>query len=271
MPLAINLESLELTYSFINEYDLAHLLKACPNLRILKYDLWTTLKDVESPEEAAVDLSAFARTLSYVKSTLETLHLHIEKYLWASGAWMDYFDHIVGHMSFKDFPQLSTLHVPLQVLIGDCDTVVDLGEMLPKSLTDLWVNLDGYDFPQEDEPQSAPMYSDEAIIEILSSFLAQWRMYTPSLITLKLLVYQVSRLVWDQWDPDMLANALKPRGYEAGMDLSVDVLPYRCGPRAFYRYQLTGQKPPYFDQEIIEASRMLHNGMNGRNQTMYHN
>ena len=91
--------------SFLDEHDLAHVLKTCPRLRSLKYDLWTTVKDYEvtETEEAIVRLSELQQALLPVKATLETFHLHIEKYHWASGSWNEYWEHIIGHMPFHDF------------------------------------------------------------------------------------------------------------------------------------------------------------------------
>ncbi|THZ77779.1 hypothetical protein D6C85_01422 [Aureobasidium pullulans] len=87
-PVNIYLTSLELAFTFLDEHDLAYVLKTCPRLRSLKYDLWTTVKDdeVTETEEAIVRLSALQQALLPVKATLETFHLHIEKYHWASGS-----------------------------------------------------------------------------------------------------------------------------------------------------------------------------------------
>jgi len=104
-PVNIYLTSLELAFTFLDEHDLAHVLKTCPRLRSLKYDLWTTVKDYEvtETEEAIVRLSELQQALLPVKATLETFHLHIEKYHWASGSWNEYWEHIIGHMPFHDF------------------------------------------------------------------------------------------------------------------------------------------------------------------------
>ncbi|THV74501.1 hypothetical protein D6D28_02522 [Aureobasidium pullulans] len=87
-PVNIYLTSLELAFTFLDEHDLAYVLKTCPRSRSLKYDLWTTVKDdeVTETEEAIVRLSALQQALLPVKATLETFHLHIEKYHWASGS-----------------------------------------------------------------------------------------------------------------------------------------------------------------------------------------
>ncbi|KAI5274216.1 hypothetical protein E4T47_02685 [Aureobasidium subglaciale] len=237
LPPTTKIESLNLTFTFLNENSLAHLIEACPMLRILQYDLWTTMdpmNDNERPEEALVDLDVLSRSLSSSKSTLEVFHLHIGKYSRRSGVWNDYFDHIHGHMSFHDYPQLRTLHVPLQALVGS----------------------------QEDEPGTMPMYSTEAIISIVTDYLNQWNLHTPLLKNLKLLVYQVPYLVWDQWNPDLLSDILVPLGQEVGVQVCVDVVQYRCMCVDPGTFDLARQGPPYFSQEVIDAHRMEEKGPN---------
>ncbi|KAI5244551.1 hypothetical protein E4T43_03811 [Aureobasidium subglaciale] len=265
LPPTTKIESLNLTFTFLNENSLAHLIEACPMLRIPQYDLWTTMdpmNDNERPEEALVDLDVLSRSLSSSKSTLEVFHLHIGKYSRRSGVWNDYFDHIHGHMSFHDYTQLRTLHVPLQALVGSREQPANLTSKLPKSLTTLWINLDGFDFPEEDEPGTMPMHSTEAIISIVSDYLNQWNLHTPLLKNLKLLVYQVPYLVWDQWDPDLLSDILVPLGQEVGVQVCVDVVQYRCMCVDPGTFDLARQGPPYFSQEVIDAHQMEEKGPN---------
>ncbi|KAG9838038.1 hypothetical protein KCU98_g8406, partial [Aureobasidium melanogenum] len=281
IPLTTNLESLELTFTFLNEQDLAHILKACPVLRTLKYDLWTTSEDVRSREEGRVDLPALQQALLPVKSTLETLHLHLGKFHWSSGSWNDDWDNVVGHLTFHDYPRLRMLHVPIRVLIDtrtwEMDetwemrihsiSMVNLGVVLPKTLTCLWINLDGFEFPPEDVPGTPPLLDDENVVRVISAFLHDRLAYTPMLKTLKLLVSQKPALVWDQWNPDVLSNALIAQGAETCVDVSVDTVWYRCAPTI--AYYLDRQLPPYFDQDAIENNRMLLRGANRYDEGRY--
>lgn len=262
MPLAMNLESLELSFTFLNEHDLSHLLAACPRLKIFKYDFWTLARNNADPSDALVDLSALEMALLLVKATLESFHLHIENYNWAAGSWNDDFEHLSGRISFKDFPRLATLHVPLQVLVGARDVMRKPEYGLPETLTHLWLNNDGYDFQEEDMPGAHPQYSDEEYIKIILDYLAHWKEFTPSLRALKLLVYQVPYLDWFQWDPEVLADVLEPRGTEVGLNVSVIMLPWRAVRDPCPRVGLRSQGPPYFDLDVVERSRLLEKGPN---------
>lgn len=271
-PVNIYLTSLELAFTFLDEHDLAHVLKTCPRLRSLKYDLWTTVKDdeVTETEEAIVRLSALQQALLPVKTTLETFHLHIEKYHWASGSWNEYWEHTIGHMSFHDFPRLSTLHVPLQVLLGDRTATRDLKATLRRSLINLRINLDGFDFPEEDCPGNSPVYGDEAILSTMMDLFDHRQICTPSLQILKILVGQVDRLVLDQWDADLLANVLEPRGIEVGVDVVVDMVMWRNSAYASDTFHpLARQLPPYFDQETIDKYRVLEKGPNAQDHRYF--
>lgn len=275
LPLTLGLESLELAYTFLNERDLAQVLRVCPRLRILKYDLWTTMEKYASPREALVDLDALEQALSPVKSTLESLHLHISKHIWHSGSWIHDWDHVTGELNFRDYPKLSTLHVPLRVFnctremdVAGMETepsamTSDLGTKLPERLTDLWMNLDGFDFPPEDVPGTPPMFREEELVQVISGFLNDWQANTPLLQSLKLLVYQAPYLVLEQWDPNIISDALVPRGSETGVDLSVDVVLYRCSPYVSQKGPFMRQLPPYFDQQIIDTHRVFEKGPNG--------
>ncbi|CAD0082872.1 unnamed protein product, partial [Aureobasidium vineae] len=123
------------------------------------------------------------------------------------------------------------LHVPIRVLtevqtwqVGDTSicykmmvtrmkniATVDLGVKLPKTLTCLWINLD-------------------ELAVIVAATLNRRHTYTPLLKPLKLLVSQVPHIVWDQWDPDMISNALGARDSGPGVDVSIDTVLYRCFP-----------------------------------------
>ncbi|KAG9678433.1 hypothetical protein KCU99_g1260, partial [Aureobasidium melanogenum] len=275
MPLTTGLESLELAYTFSNERDLAQILRVCPRLCTLKYDLWTTMEKYASPREALVDLGTLEQALSSVKSTLKSLHLHIGKYIWQSGSWINDWDHVTGELDFSDYPKLSTLHVPLRVLnrtrmadvvLTETETLTmtsHLGTKLPEHLTDLWINLDGFDFPAEDAPGTPPMFHEEELVQIVTGFLNDWQANTPLLQNLRLLVYQAPYLVLEQWDPDIISDALIPRGSEAGVDLSVDVVLYRCSPYVSRKGSFMRQLPPYFDQQTIDSHRVSEKGPNG--------
>ncbi|KAH0388226.1 hypothetical protein KCU92_g1072, partial [Aureobasidium melanogenum] len=275
MPLTTGLESLELAYTFSNERDLAQILRVCPRLCTLKYDLWTTMEKYASPREALVDLGTLEQALSSVKSTLKSLYLHTGKYIWQSGSWINDWDHVTGELDFSDFPKLSTLHVPLRVLnrtrmadvvLTETETLTmtsHLGTKLPEHLTDLWINLDGFDFPAEDAPGTLPMFHEEELVQIVTGFLNDWQANTPLLQNLRLLVYQAPYLVLEQWDPDIISDALIPRGSEAGVDLSIDVVLYRCSPYVSRKGSFMRQLPPYFDQQTIDSHRVSEKGPNG--------
>lgn len=281
IPLTTNLESLELTFTFLNERKLAYILRACPRLRTLRYDLWTTSEDIASREEGRVDLPALQQALLPVKSTLETLHLHIGKYHWASGSWNDDWDNVLGQLTFHDYPRLRMLHVPIRVLIDtrtwEMDeswemrlssiAKVDLGAVLPKTLMCLWINLDGFEFPAEDCPGTPPLLGDEGLVQVLSAFLHDRLAYTPLLRTLKLLVSQIPSLVHDQWNPYVLSNALVTQGDETGVGVSVDTVLYRCA--STIPSHLSRQLPPYFDQDTIDNNRMLLRGANRFDEGLY--
>lgn len=276
-----NLESLELTFTFLNERELAHILKACPRLRTLRYDLWTTSEDVESRGEGRVDLSALQQALLAVKSTLETLHLHLGKFQWASGSWNYDWDNVVSQLTFHDYPRLRMMHVPIRVLIDtrawemdeswemrlNSIAMVNLGVVLPKTLMCLWINLDGFDFPAEDCPGTPPLLDEEGLVRVISAFLHDRLAYTPVLKTLKLLVSQVPSVVWDQWNPDVISNALIAQGSETGVDVSVDTVLYRC--TSTIPFHISRQLPPYFDQDTVDNNRMLLRGANRFDEGTY--
>ncbi|KEQ61538.1 uncharacterized protein M437DRAFT_33950, partial [Aureobasidium melanogenum CBS 110374] len=136
-------------------------------------------------------------------------------------------------LTFNNFPRLMMLHVPIRVLIdartwemdGNWEVrlnsiaIVNLGVVLPKTLMCLWINLDGFEFPAEDCPGTEPLLDEEGLIRVISSFLHSRLACTPVLETLKLLVSQKPALVWDQWNPDVLSNALVAQGVETGVDV----------------------------------------------------
>lgn len=257
VPLVVNLESLELPFTFLDEHDLAHVLEACPNLRVLKYDLWTTCcSDWQPKSGVLVDLSALERALSPVKATLETFHLHIGKHMWSSGSWYEHHDHMLGHMSFKDFPRLTTLHAPLRAMVSDKKSATELLSAVPRSLQTLWINGDGFNFPYEHEPGSPSPYLDIQVIKVMSDFLVRWQDFAPSLKSIKILAYQVPYFCGEQWDPEGIANAVEPLGREQGLKVSVIMLPYRQSFPSQVIGCLMGQGPPYFDLDIIEKYRV---------------
>lgn len=107
------------------------------------------------------------------------------------------------------------------------------------------------------------MYGDEAILSTLMDLFDHRQICTPSLQILEILVGQVDRLVLDQWDPDLLANVLEPRGIEVGVDVVVDMVMWRNSAYASDTFHsLARQLPPYFDQETIDKYRVLEKGPN---------
>jgi hypothetical protein len=162
------------------------------------------------------------------------------------------------------------LHVPLQVLLGDRTATRDLKATLPRTLINLWINRDGFDFPEEDCPGNSPVYGDEAILSTMMDLFDHRQICTPSLQILKFLVGQVDRLVLDQWDSDLLANVLEPRGIEVGVDVVVDMVMWRNSAYASDTFHsLARQLPPYFDQETIDKYRMLEKGPNAQDRRYF--
>lgn len=85
--------------------------------------------------EALLDISAMRRALSMIKDSLEIFYFHVSPPLLA---WTN---QCLGHLPFNDFQTLKTLHVPFQMLLGSGRTA-KLGESLPSSLVNLWLNDD---------------------------------------------------------------------------------------------------------------------------------
>ncbi|THX90076.1 hypothetical protein D6D05_00816 [Aureobasidium pullulans] len=93
---------------------------------------------------------------------------------------------------------------------------------------------------------------------------------TPLLQILKTLVGQVDRLVLDQWDSDLLANVLEPRGIEVGVDVVVDMVMWRNSAYASDTFHsLARQLPPYSDQETIDKYRVLEKGPNAQDHLYF--
>lgn len=284
-----DLESLELVYTYLDEAGLAFLLEACPKLRTLKYDLWTAppsrdplgLRPWSPPDVSSkdlVDLSILERALSLVRNTLEIFHLHILPPF-------DDFNQYLSRMSFSDFPCLTTLHVPFQLLLGG-NRQEELANALPQSLVHLWLNDDAvplwlnhdqfFNETEHDEHdyysdpdyvtefpdgvrylQVRPLHTDAEVVRAIANYLADFQKSTPFLKTLNLLLYEhLNYWCWDQRDDKTIADLLKPCGQNAGIDVSVIVLPERTHYSDIDQSDLSrsvrGQGPPYFDLNTIQ-------------------
>lgn len=294
-PFARALESIELVYTHLNESNLTLLLEACPKLRTLKYDLWTTPADPDAwgfqrkdpyhhpntSNEPYVNVSILDKALLMVRNTLETFHFHIQSRSYNR-------NQNLKRMSFASFACLTTLHIPFQMLLG-ADRSERLAHALPKSLVHLWLNDDGLRLwmdherflcPQDFEtdsnlsfvedpeypdgvgdPKIHPVHTDEEVMSIVKNYLDEYRDFTPFLTSVKLLFYDISFTLWERRDVEKIAEFLEPRGLEAEVDVAVIMLPNRKYYSDFEirdssMYQ-KGQGPPYFDLDTIQRMRIF--------------
>ncbi|KAH0152025.1 hypothetical protein KCU67_g10002, partial [Aureobasidium melanogenum] len=275
VPLATNLISLELHFTYMGPNDLIRLLMACPTIRDLRYDFWTTepayLRDhqqdpFDRTSQALLDISALKRALFMVKGSLEIFHFHISPPL------LRWTNQCLVHLPFNDFKVLRTLHVPFQMLLGSCRTA-KLGESLPSSLVNLWLNddaaplwlrhtryIDAYDYYHDDadivyDRHFHPIRTDLELVTIMADFLAEWRSVTPHLRSILLLLYDYKECCWSARNSAHIRESLDPLADEAGLELAVYKLPWR----SCYPYKpgvASGQVTPYFNLAHIESMRL---------------
>lgn len=285
IPAASRLQSLSLAYTHLDEKGLYGLLLTCPNLQSLKYDYWTR-SPAEDPEDdqpdpmngppntssqALVDISTLEQALRLIKDTLQTLHLHIVS---PRGAWHQ----LLQRICFCDFPCLTTLHAPLQLLVNKQEKVdghtMKLQHALPPTLQELWLNDDGavlwlnhYDFISPcnidwtlDDmwfgQRNHPIHTDEEVVGLVQDLLSSLDAHVPALRSLKLLFYFFDSPAWGHRDVPSIRDALARFDDYGRVTVSIYELlkrSYRC-QGGFDSLATNGQYPPYFDKKSIEAA-----------------
>jgi hypothetical protein len=269
------LETLELAFTFIDEYDLGHLLRICPRLQTLKYDYWTqpATRDPHGLQgaryipdrfsERLVQTQVLQSSLNVVQRTLVTLHIHIVK------PW-DLCNQNLRGIDFSQFESLIELHAPLQLLVSKHSSI-SLADSLPTSLrylwlnddaTRLWLNHDYFMSPQDfdvegqvnpvDNPLWHPIYTDREVVEIMLPFLSDWRTHVPDLQVLKMLFDHVHCASRRPRNIHYLRRVLEPAGRMADVHTTVTLLNGRYGSGN------GGRVPPYFSEERI-VERLCHN------------
>ncbi|KEQ59136.1 uncharacterized protein M437DRAFT_57737 [Aureobasidium melanogenum CBS 110374] len=276
--LTTSVEALELAFTFLDEHNLACLLQACPHLRSLKYDYWTTAPTRDpyvngaanyTPDrssERLVNTQILRKSLGLVQNTLETFHLHIVPPY-------DWFNQYLQRLDLSSFGVLTTLHVPFELLI-DKALSPTLAISLPPSLKHLWLNDDGAQLwlnhhsfwaPIKGyhietnvnpvcDPSWHPIHTDQEIIDVTYEFLMNWRARVPDLRTLRLIFYSVKWPCWPERDTALIGATLVPVGESTGIQVSVNKVherPCVCDGKSVH----TGQDPPYFTLDAIRESR----------------
>lgn len=275
--LITSLETLELTYTYLNEQDLVHLLRACPRLRTLKYDYWTIPPSRDpyvngaaryTPDrssERLVNTQLLGQALELVRETLVCLHLHIVPP-------MDWFNQYLQRLDFTAFGALTTLHVPLQLLTNKTSSYT-LAQSLPRSLKHLWLNDDGaclwfnhqlFWNPRQDyyfehnvnpvyNPAWHPVHTDQDILDVIFGFLVDCHTHVPNLETLRLIVYSIEWACWPERDDALLRTTLVMAGQRAGVEVSVHKVHERHCVRG--RKSIRNiQDPPYFTLHSLHES-----------------
>lgn len=285
IPATSRLQSLTLTYTHLNERGLYRLLLTCPNLQSLKYDYWTRSPGEDpqddqpdpmsgppnSSSQALVDIYTLEQALGLVKTTLQTLHLHIVS---PRGKW----NQLLRRISFFDFPCLTTLHAPLQLLVNKQEEIdgetMKLHHSLPPTLQELWLNDDGavlwlnhhdfispynIDWTLDDMwfgQKNHPIHTDEEVFELVEDLLSGLDAHIPALRSLKLLFYFFGSPAWGQRDISTIRDALMPFNGHGRVTVSIFELlkrSYRCQGGSD-SLATNGQYPPYFHERSLEAT-----------------
>lgn len=208
-----------------------------------------------------------------VKDTLDSFHFHVTPPKHRGCR----INQNLRSISFSSFATLTTLHVPLQLLLGK-DRNTKLRNQLPQSLVNLWLNDDGlalwvnhnrfrnfhhyYDESADHfhDPLFHPIRTDQEIIAVMLDFLADWRSSTPLLRAIKLLFYKYWPVCFDPRDVSSLAASLEPCSQDMGLKIRVYHLPWR--PNYHHsRYDVQGQVAPYFNEEVVEQMRLPNDEM----------
>lgn len=137
VPLAPTLTALHLVGSHIREESVEIILSAVPNLKVFEYDIFCAVVG-NLLHRDHLDCARLGNSIRKSKGSLETLILSVEfrgqsddvsyglLHLWSPLG-------ILG--SFRDFPKLRTLRVPLAILLGwDYSPEVHLAFLLPPDL-----------------------------------------------------------------------------------------------------------------------------------------
>ncbi|KAI5276031.1 hypothetical protein E4T47_01066 [Aureobasidium subglaciale] len=187
--LTTGLESLELSFTFLEETDLARLLRSCPSLRTFKYDYWTTPPTRDPHARGAalyIPERSSERLLLADKSSGRTLAQSVPpslKHLWLNDdstfLWLN-------HNYFQS---------PQEYYVEGTVSVV-------------------YD------PSWHPRHTDQEMMDVITDFLTHWRSHMPYLQTIKLLLYPVSVPAWGPRDISAIRMALDSAGQESGVDVS---------------------------------------------------
>jgi len=187
-PIASGLETLELSMTHFPPSKLRHLLEVCTNLKSLKYDFCVSCS---KPLIGFLDLQQLERSLKRVKDTLEAFHLRITVVEIPGDSFRDTHS---GLISFREFPKLRILHVPLVALTGQKagGNTKSIVRALPKCLEHLQLNDDEYIHRNtlcighlwEDT------FDDAEVVQVISDYVATCRHATPNLKTLTLLLHE---------------------------------------------------------------------------------
>lgn len=260
-PTISNLKTLELAFTDLGGEPLTRLLRCCPQLYDLRYDFWTTTQ--ESREDCITDrinLQTLQTTLSTVKKMLRTLHLHISHSAWRTRqAAQPPLPKPMSPLCFADFGVLTTLHVSVFALTCQ-ENGRKIGPALPASLVDLWLNDDMMAWPEwHDDPEpDYDGYYDNIFVDVIAEYLYEWRVFTPKLKSLKVLVTQMSKPLLMRRVTETLRNKLTSQGREAGVEVEVFMLPPRndwedLKSRLLFR----ACGPPYFDLDRVDKFQRI--------------
>jgi hypothetical protein len=264
-----SLEVLELAFTFLDEYDLACLLQACPHLRDFKYDYWTiaplddppashhALYTPDPQSERLLETQVLQSSLNIVQKSLVTLHIHVVPPVNRSNQNLRSID-------FSRFESLTELHAPLQ-LLANKDSSRSLADSLPATLrrlwlnddaTRLWLNHDYFMCPQDfqanpvDDSLLHPIYTDQEVIDIMSYFLSDWRAYVPQLQVLRLLIEHIHCASWRPRDTSYIRKTLELAGRLTDLHTTVTQV-WRYNPSN------RGQDPPHFSEKCIKERRCV--------------
>jgi len=193
LPVCSTLTTLRLGESSVKPDTLAKLLSCTPALRRLDYEYW-----VRDQAFITVDCASLSAALNSVKSTLEHLRFFCQMH---SPGSVDVF----GKCNFRDYPVLSSLHVPPAVILGgDASLWSRIEEVMPSSLEELcFVDDDLLEF-----------WSPKELIPLLDDFFqGDWRARTPKLRR----VYATDNKSWlDAYGTDYLRMLSEQNGLECG-------------------------------------------------------
>ena len=161
LPVCSTLTTLRLGESSVEPDTLAKLLSCTPALRKLDYEYW-----VRDQAFFTVDCASLSAALNSVKSTLE--HLRFFCQLHSAGS-VD----VYGNCDFREYPVLSSLHVPPAVILGgEASLWPRIEEVIPSSLEELCFVHDGL----------LKFWSPKELIPLLDDFFqGGWRVKTPKL------------------------------------------------------------------------------------------